>query len=32
LPGGRTYYFAVTAFDAGGNESAFSAEASKAIP
>jgi fibronectin type 3 domain-containing protein len=26
---GRTYYFAVTAYDAAGNESAFSGEASK---
>jgi fibronectin type 3 domain-containing protein len=26
---GRTYYFAVTAYDAVGNESAFSGEASK---
>jgi hypothetical protein len=32
LPSGRTYYFAVTAFDANGNESAYSAEATKAIP
>jgi len=29
LTAGRTYYFAVTAYDAAGNESAFSAEASK---
>jgi Fibronectin type III domain len=28
----RTYYFAVTAYDNGGNESAFSAEATKTIP
>lgn len=27
-----TYYFAVTAYDSRGNESLFSAEASKAIP
>ena len=26
---GRTYYFAVTAYDAAGNESAFSGEVSK---
>jgi fibronectin type 3 domain-containing protein len=32
LPAGRTYYFAVTAYDASGNESAYSAEATKAIP
>ena len=32
LEPGRTYYFAVTAYDATGAESAFSAEASKAIP
>jgi hypothetical protein len=32
LPAGRTYYFAVTAYDGSGNESAFSAEASKTIP
>ena len=31
LPVGQTYYFAVTAHDAAGNESAFSAEASKAV-
>jgi fibronectin type 3 domain-containing protein len=31
LPAGQTYYFAVTAYDASGNESAFSAEASKVI-
>ena len=31
LPLGQTYYFAVTAHDAAGNESAFSAEASKAV-
>ena len=29
---GRTYYFAVTAYDASGNESDFSNEASKSIP
>ena len=32
LTSGRTYYFAVTAYDNAGSESAFSAEASKAIP
>jgi pyruvate/2-oxoglutarate dehydrogenase complex dihydrolipoamide acyltransferase (E2) component len=32
LPAGKTYYFAVTAYDGSGNESAFSAEASKSIP
>jgi fibronectin type 3 domain-containing protein len=32
LPSGRTYYFAVTAYDNNGNESEFSAEASKTIP
>jgi len=32
LQSGRTYYFAVTAYDASGNESAYSAEASKTIP
>jgi fibronectin type 3 domain-containing protein len=32
LTSGRTYYFAVTAYDAAGLESAFSAEAVKAIP
>ena len=32
LAGGRTYYFAVTAYDNAGNESAYSAEVSKAIP
>jgi fibronectin type 3 domain-containing protein len=32
LDRGRTYYFAVTAYDASGNESDFSNEASKAIP
>jgi hypothetical protein len=31
LPAGSTYYFAVTSYDAAGNESDFSAEASKAI-
>jgi hypothetical protein len=31
LPTQRTYYFAVTAYDAAGNESDFSAEASKTI-
>jgi hypothetical protein len=29
---GQTYYFAVTAYDAAGNESAFSDEVSKLIP
>jgi fibronectin type 3 domain-containing protein len=32
LPSGRTYYFAVTAYDSSGTESAFSAEATKTIP
>lgn len=32
LVAGRTYYFAVTAYDAAGNESAFSSEVSKSIP
>lgn len=32
LPSGRTYYFAVTAIDAAGTESAYSNEASKLIP
>ncbi len=32
LPAGRTYYFAVTAYDASGTESTYSSEASKAIP
>jgi len=32
LPSGQTYYFAVTAYDGAGSESAFSAEASKTIP
>lgn len=32
LPSGRTYYFAVTAYDANRAESAFSAEATKSIP
>jgi fibronectin type 3 domain-containing protein len=31
LPVGQTYYFAVTAYDAAGNESGFSAEASKTV-
>jgi hypothetical protein len=31
LPVGQTYYFAVTAYDAAGNESAFSAEGSKVV-
>lgn len=32
LTAGKTYYFAVTAIDAAGNESPFSNEASKAAP
>jgi len=32
LSSGTTYYFAATAFDTSGNESAYSAEVSKAIP
>lgn len=32
LQSGRTYYFAVTAYDGAGNESGFSSEVSKAIP
>jgi fibronectin type 3 domain-containing protein len=32
LQSGRTYYFAVTAIDAAGAESAFSNEAGKTIP
>lgn len=32
LPAGRTYYFAATAVDGNGAESAYSAEASKTIP
>jgi hypothetical protein len=32
LQPGRTYYFAVTAYDGAGNESEFSSEVSKAIP
>lgn len=32
LPSKKTYYFAVTAYDNAGNESAFSAEATKTIP
>ncbi len=32
LQAGHTYYFAVTAIDAAGLESAFSNEASKTIP
>ena len=31
LPKGYLYYFAVTAFDASGNESDFSTEASKLV-
>jgi hypothetical protein len=32
LSSGATYYFAATAFDTSGNESAYSEEVSKAIP
>jgi fibronectin type 3 domain-containing protein len=32
LSSGKTYYFAVTAVDASGKESAYSSEATKAIP
>jgi fibronectin type 3 domain-containing protein len=32
LARGTTYYFAVTAYDAAGLESGFSAEATKTIP
>jgi len=32
LDSGRTYYFAITAYDAWGNESDFSNEGSKSIP
>jgi len=32
LAGGTTYYFAATAYDAFGHESAYSNEVSKAIP
>lgn len=32
LPTGRTYYFAVTAYDVSGNESGFSNEVSQTIP
>ena len=32
LPTGHTYFFAVTAIDAAGVESAYSNEASKLIP
>jgi len=32
LQSGAVYYFAVTAVDAAGEESAFSAEATKAFP
>jgi hypothetical protein len=32
LQSGKTYYFAVTEYDAAGNESDFSAEVSKIIP
>ena len=31
LPSGQLYYFAVTAYDAAGNESSFSPEASKLV-
>ena len=31
LVSGRTYYFAVTAYDAAGNESGFSGEVSKVV-
>ena len=31
LTSGKTYYFAVTAYDAAGNESTFSSEVSKVI-
>jgi fibronectin type 3 domain-containing protein len=31
LQAGRTYYFAVTAYDASGNESDYSSEASKVV-
>ena len=31
LQGGKTYYFAVTAVDSSGKESAFSNEASKVV-
>jgi hypothetical protein len=31
LPGGQTYYFAVSAYDNAGNNSALSAEVSKSI-
>lgn len=32
LPPGNTYYFAVTAIDASGAESAFSNEGTKQVP
>lgn len=32
LRGGQTYYFAVTAVDATGNESEYSNEAAKLVP
>jgi fibronectin type 3 domain-containing protein len=32
LTSGSTYYFAVTAVDASGNESAYSTEATKVMP
>jgi hypothetical protein len=32
LQSGQTYYFAVTAYDAAGNESGYSNEVSKAWP
>ena len=31
LSSGRTYYFAVTAYDSNGNESEYSAEVSKLV-
>jgi hypothetical protein len=31
LPVNSTYYFAVTAYDSAGNESAYSAEATKTV-
>ena len=32
LTSGRTYYFAVTAYDSAGNESGYSSEVFKVIP
>ncbi|MFL6660899.1 MAG: fibronectin type III domain-containing protein [Rhizobacter sp.] len=32
LTSGRTYYFAVTAYDSAGNESSYSSEVFKVIP